>query len=374
MGEKEVVAIARCKSYKQEEVDRAVTKLLKLLDFPVNEYENKKVLIKPNVLGVYKKNMEATITNINIVKSLLKQFKNAKVGESSITDTEINLRKTGYWKLNPIVFEEKKLIKINDKKARVLKHFLLPKPVVEADLVINVPKMKTHTLTKMTGAIKNLYGCIPGGVKQMLHKKAIGEKKFSSLLVDIYQNIKPGLNIMDAVVAMEGNGPSAGKRKKVRLILASRNAVALDIAASKLMGFKNGEILAVDDAVERGLASYKIQIIGDLKKIPNLKFEKPSRFNNETVKAIFSGMTKDKIVCNKEKCVKCGICMKHCPAKAITLNPFPEINPEKCIRCFCCIEVCPNHALHLKDNMLVKVAKIMKKREKSRKSQDFLAH
>lgn len=357
----EKVVIVKCKSYNQKEVDRAVKRILDLLDFPVNEYKGKKILIKPNVLGVYKKNMDAAITNINVVKSLIKEFKNAKIGESSITDTEINLRKTGYWQLSPIVFEEKKLIKINDKKAKILKNFYLPKPVKEADLVINVPKMKTHTLTKMTGAIKNLYGCIPGGVKQMLHKKAIGEKKFSSLLVDIYQNIKPGLNIMDGIIAMEGDGPSAGNPKKVGLILASRNAVALDIAASKLMGYNPIDILAIEDAVKRGLASYKIQIIGDLKKIPNFRFEKPSRFRNKTVKAIFSGMTKDKIICDKEKCVKCGICMKHCPAKAITLKPFPEIDSKKCIRCFCCIEVCPNHALHLRDNMLVKVAKIMKK-------------
>jgi ferredoxin len=245
-----------------------------------------------------------------------------------------------------------------------MKNFYLPKIVKEADLVINVPKLKTHTLTKMTGAIKNLYGCVPGGVKQSLHREAIGEQKFSHLLIDIYSHIKPGLNIMDAVIAMEGEGPASGKPRKVGLILASRNTIALDVAASRLMGFHPSQILAIEDAVKRGLASYDIEVVGDFRKIPDLKFIQPNRFKRAIVKTFLTGMSKEKIVCDKEKCIKCGICMKHCPMKAITLCPYPEINSKKCIRCFCCIEVCPHHALHLQDNMVMKVAKVLKKMKK----------
>ena len=361
----EKVAVIKCSNYKQEEVDKAIKKILKLLEFPVNKYKGKKVLIKPNVLGFYKENSDAIITNPSIVQSLLKEFKNAKVGESSFTDTENNLRKLGYWKFKPVVFEEHELVRVKDESLKIMKNFYIPRLVKEADLIINVPKMKTHTLTKMTGAIKNLYGCIPGGVKQMLHREAVGEKKFSHLLVDIYSHVKPGLNIMDAVICMEGEGPSGGKPKHVGFLLASENAVALDVVASKIMGYHPSEIFAIEDAVERGFGSYDVQLVGDVNQIPDLKFEKPSRFKRAIAKAFLISLArKEKIVCEQEKCVKCGICMRHCPKKAITLNPYPEVDSKKCIRCFCCIEVCPEHALHLKDNIASKVGKIIEKMKK----------
>jgi len=358
----EKVAIVRCKNYNQKEVNRAIKKILELLNFDKKKYKN--ILIKPNVVGYYKENLDAIITHPIIIKSLLKIFKNAVVGESSFTDTENNLRKTDYWRLKPVVLEEKKLVKIKDNKAKILKNFYLPKIVKEADLIINVPKLKTHTLTKLTGAIKNLYGCIPGGIKQLYHKNAKGEEKFSNLLVDIYQNIKPKLNIIDAIIAMEGEGPSSGKPKKVGLLLDSRNAISLDIVVAKLMGFNPKNIFVIREAIKRGLGSYNVEIIGDLKKIPNLRFEKPSRFKRTIAKAILLDMTKEKIVVDENKCVKCGICAKHCPMKAIILDPYPVINEKKCIRCFCCIEICPQHALSLKDNTLRKIAKIVKKKIK----------
>ncbi len=358
----EKVAIVKCKSYNQKEIDRAIGKVLKLLDFPAGKY--KKILIKPNIVGYFKENLEAIITHPSIVKALTRFFKNAKIGESSFTDSENNFRKTGYWQFKPIVFEEQKLIKIRDKRAKILGHFYLPKIVKEADLIINVPKLKTHTLTKLTGAVKNLYGCIPGGVKQVYHRNAKGEEKFSYLLVDIYQNIKPELNVMDAVIAMEGEGPSAGKPKRINLILASKNAVSLDIVAARLMGYNSKNILTIKEAVKRNLGNYNVEIVGDLRKIPNLKFEKPSRFKRAMVNAVLLGMTKEKIVVDENKCVKCRICVKHCPMKAITLSPYPVINEKKCIRCFCCIEICPHHALHLKDNIMRKVAKVVRKMKK----------
>lgn len=349
--EKEVVAIVKCKSYKQKNVDKAIRKLLRLLNFDTKNW--KKVLIKPNVLGVYGENQEAIVTNPSIVKALMKEFKGRQlIGESSFMDTEKAFEHSGYKDfINKIVFEQEKLIHIKDEKAEILKSFYLPKIVKKADLIINVPKLKTHTLTKMTGAIKNLYGCIPGGMKQVLHRKAHGDK-FSHLLVDIYQNIKPGLNIMDAVIGMEGEGPSAGKPKYVGLLLASRNAVSLDIAAAKIIGYKASEIPAIKDAVERNLASYKIKIIGDVKKIKSLKFKKPLIIKRSLARSILVKLVKDNPICVKEdKCTKCYICAKKCPMKAITLKPYPVIDTKKCIRCFCCIEVCPHHALYLKEQL-----------------------
>jgi uncharacterized protein (DUF362 family)/Pyruvate/2-oxoacid:ferredoxin oxidoreductase delta subunit len=353
------VAIIKCNSYNQEEIDRAIKKILKLLNFPTTKYKN--ILIKPNIIGYFKENLDAIITHPSIVKSLMGFFKNAKVGESSFSDTKDNLKNAGYWKFKPIIFEEQKSIEIIDKNAKVLKYFHLPKIVKEADLIINVSKLKTHLLTKITGAVKNLYGCIPGRIKQVYHRDAEGEEKFSKLLIDIYQNIKPELNIMDAVIAMEGGGPTAGKPKRTNLILASKNAIALDVVASKIMGYKPKDILTIKEAVKRNLGNYDVEIVGDFKKIPNLNFEKPSQFRRLMADMLLMGVTKEKITVDENKCIRCKICAEHCPMKAIALNPYPFVDKKKCIRCFCCIEVCPNHALYLKENIMRRIVNLVKK-------------
>jgi uncharacterized protein (DUF362 family) len=343
---KEKVAIVRCRSYKQKEVNLAVRKILDLLEFPADKY--KKVLIKPNVVGLFDKNQEAIITHPSIVRAIKKTFADADVGESSFMNTEAALNKLGYKEFKPIVFEKNKIVKIRDKKAKILKEFYLPESVKRADLIINVPKMKTHTLAKMTGAIKNLYGCIPGGEKQVFHARARGDEEFSKLLVDIYQNIFPELNILDAVIAMEGEGPTSGKQRKVNLILASRSAIALDIAMAKIMGYHPSEILAIREA-ERRFGKINIEIIGDLKKIRNLHFKKPLNYKKKQAKKMLDQLVEEKIVCNTQICTRCAKCFAHCPMKAISMKPFPEVDVKKCIRCFCCIEICPTNAMHLGD-------------------------
>ena len=360
---KEKVAVVNCRNYGEKQVERAVREALRLLDFDTDKF--KKILIKPNVLGAYDKNQEAITTNPEIVRAVMKQFKGKKIiGDSSFMDTENAFKKAGYKFRDLVVFEQSKLIEIHDRNAKVLKKFYLPKIINEVDLVINISKMKTHTLTKITGAIKNLYGCIPGGMKQVLHRKAQGDEKFSSLLIDIYQNIKPELNIMDAVIGMEGQGPSSGKPKEVDLILASRNAVALDVAATKIMCFRPKTIGVIREAVKRKLGRYKIKVVG-VKKLPKMKFEKPSMEKRGLIrKALRRLVRKNPIIVDEEKCIRCGVCTKKCPVKAITLKPYPVINKKKCIRCFCCIEVCPRHALYLKETS---IRKLLRKMKRSRK-------
>ena len=350
----EKVAIVKCKSYGQKEVYNAVKKVLELaeIEFP----KGKKVLIKPNLVVCNAKNPKATLTDASIVEAVCKILKknNCKIyiGESSFMDTDIAFKKSGiervakrYGRL--IIFEQDKLVKIRDSKAKVLKTFLVSKKLKEMDLIINVPKLKTHQLTKYTGAIKNLYGVIPGGMKQKLHKKAQGEEKFSKLLVDIYQNIRPEVNIMDGIIGMEGRGPTSGKPKKAGYILASRNSVSLDVVSSKLIGYNPKYIDMINEAVKRKLGSFKFSLKG-MDKLPNLHFEKPIVTGKLSKKA--KRMLKQRpIVVDKKKCIKCGLCAKRCPAKAIKLNPYPEIDKKKCIRCFCCMEVCPQDALSLEE-------------------------
>jgi len=354
----EKVAIVKCNDYNQKNVDKAVEKALCLIGF---EFEKgQKVLIKPNVVGAFPKKQIATTTHPAVVEAVCKILKKKGckifIGDSPFTDPECSFKSSGidkiakkYGKL--VIFEQDKLVNIRDKKAKVLKRFQIAKTVKNVDLIINMPKLKTHVLTKHTGAIKNLYGLIPGGVKQRTHKKAKGDKKFSDVLVDIYQNIKPELTIMDGVIGMEGEGPTSGDIVKSKLILASKDGVALDIVACEIMGIKPKDSNVIKSAIKRKLyPGFKFEFVSDkLKKIPKLKFDIPTSTEKKAAKKQLAVMFKEKpIVVDEKKCIRCGLCARKCPAKAITLKPFPTIDRKKCIRCFCCIEICPQDALSLK--------------------------
>ncbi len=351
----EKVAAVKCINYKQSEVDRAVSNALSLIDFKFKK--NSSVLIKPNVVGAFPKKQIAVTTHPAVVEAVCKILKkhNCKIyiGDSPFTNEAPSFKASGidivakkYGKL--LYLEQEKLINIKDKDAKVLKNFPLPKILKQVDLVINMPKMKTHSLTKYTGAIKNLYGCIPGGLKQRLHNQAHGDEKFSSLLVDVYQNIQPQLTIMDAVVGMEGEGPTSGDPKKANLILASKNGIALDLAATKIMGYKPKKILTTKEAIKRKLyTGYNFELVG-LKQLPKLHFKTPSSIIISKTKQLLKVLFKEKpIVSDTTKCTKCKMCANHCPVQAISMTPFPIVDKNKCIRCFCCIEVCPQDAMHL---------------------------
>ncbi|MBU2562512.1 MAG: DUF362 domain-containing protein [Nanoarchaeota archaeon] len=351
---KERVSIVQCKSYKQKEVDKTVLKAFNLAKITIPK--RKKVFIKPNVVGNFGKNQTAITTSPEIIEAICKILKknNCKIyiGDSPFTNAVDSFRASKIEKIAKkygklIIFEQDKLIKIRDNKAKILKNFNFSKTLLNADVIINVPKLKTHQLTKFTGALKNLYGCIPGGMKQRLHLKASTEKKLSNLLVDVYQNIKPEINIIDGIIGMEGEGPTAGEPKKVGYILASKSAVSLDVVSSKLIGYNPRKILAIKEAVKRKLGSFKYELVG-LEKLPLIKFKKPF-VRDKLTKKIKDRFLQRPILVDEKKCIKCGLCSRKCPAKAIKLTPYPVVDKKKCIRCFCCMEICPQHALKLKE-------------------------
>ncbi len=351
------VAVVKCSSYKQREVDEAVVKALNLIGFDFSEYYKKKVLIKPNIVGCFPKNQIATTTHPVLVEAVCKILKQNKceifIGDSPFTRSEISFKAAGINRLKKygtlVEFETTNLVKIRDDDAKILKVLTFPKILKEVDLVIDMPKLKTHGLTKYTGAIKNLYGCIPGGLKQRLHNEAQSEKRFAQLLVDIYQNIKPGLVIMDGVVGMEGDGPTSGEKKKAELILASENAVALDIAAVQIIGYNPKRILMIKEAVRRSLyPNFKFELVG-VKQLPKINFDKPTSVEMKKTRQRLKDLFRERpIVCDTKKCIKCGLCRDHCPVGAITMNPYPVVDRKRCIRCFCCIEICPRNAMGLR--------------------------
>jgi Pyruvate/2-oxoacid:ferredoxin oxidoreductase delta subunit len=221
-----------------------------------------------------------------------------------------------------------------------------------------MPKMKTHGLMKITGAVKNCYGFIPGMQKALYHTKGKDEKTFGELLIDIYLQCKDKIviNIMDAIVGMEGEGPGNGDPKNTGLVIASTDALALDVTQTRIMGFDPLKIGTTNAAIKRNLLNISdIKIIGDYKdsNIPKLDY-KPAGAGKGITKFLTTAksyLTKTPVLipeCNKDKCIKCGICAKLCPVQCITLSPYPTFDRNVCIKCYCCHEHCPQGAIFLK--------------------------
>lgn len=344
--------------------------------FPL-EIKNKRIFIKPNILGPFEVE-KAVTTHPSIVSSLIKVLEEKHPKEIIVGDNPgiggygVNLKSAkisgiyeascGYYKnISGEVKEVKSLNNDIDK-------LLISKPIFEADILISLPKFKTHTLTQITGGIKNMFGILAGAEKSRLHKIGNNPDKFADFLVDIYQVRIPDLTIMDAVIGMEGNGPSNGQPRIIGKIIASDNAVSLDSVAVRMMGVNPNHIRPIVIAAKRGLGEIdleKIEVLGDLKVIENFKM--PSTFALGAVHKASSylfGLNVQPPFLVEKKCKKCGVCEEHCPSGALTINNHPAINKEKCIYCYCCMELCVEGAFELKNrlrNRLIVAGKLASK-------------
>ena len=227
--------------------------------------------------------------------------------------------------------------------------------VLDADVIISLPKFKTHGLTVLTGAIKNSYGYLPGAQKAKLHKIAGSPIRFHEMLVDVFRIRIPDFFLVDAVVGMEGNGPASPDLRDIGLILASDNAVALDGVIATMMGCPPGLLRFLQVAETMNLGNYdpdKNDIIGALKAIADFKLPPlggEAIIHNETIQEVLTQRTLLRPVADPEKCTACGTCIDQCPVSALSMaHEMPQVDPEICITCFCCQEMCPEKAIALK--------------------------
>lgn len=211
--------------------------------------------------------------------------------------------------------------------------------------IFNIPKLKTHALTTLTCAVKNLFGLQQGGIKAHHHVSVANDpESFSHLLLDIYQAIgsRVRLNLVDAHVAMEGEGPAGGSPVPLGLVIAGADAVAVDVVASMVMGWDPyGDVGTNYLARERGLAPQEIEVVGVQVAEVERPFKKP-QIHSDGEMFIRVRMP---IELNEERCTSCGVCSQICPAGAIEARRHPIFHMERCIQCFCCVELCPNKAL-----------------------------
>ena len=227
--------------------------------------------------------------------------------------------------------------------------------VLEADVLVSLPKMKTHVATGITGGIKNTYGHLVGGEKTRLHRQAVGPEHFARAIVDVYAVRPPDLVILDAVVAMEGQGPSGGRPRPVGRILASTNAVALDTVMAAMMGLDPRRVPMLRIAEERGLGPAdlgEIAIEGPFAVIPHFRAPGLGMGFGTWASRLATYVFVTQPVVRRANCVKCGSCAKACPVEAIAMTDSgPVIDYAKCISCFCCHEMCRYEAMDLSRRM-----------------------
>jgi uncharacterized protein (DUF362 family)/NAD-dependent dihydropyrimidine dehydrogenase PreA subunit len=241
--------------------------------------------------------------------------------------------------------------------------YFIARPVLEADLVINLPKLKTHVLTLYTGAIKNLFGAIPGSRKRELHFKAPGVQDFSSMLVDVLELVRPGLTIMDGLRGQEGNGPGLGGTPHwYGCLAASTDPVALDTVMTRAMGYRRGEVLHVAEAGVRGLgvsARDAISIRGDSQVLefgdlclprPHWHFHAPA-----WAATPLRRIAQLRPQLTDGSCIGCGECTEACPQDVIAPGRPPTFDLDRCIGCLCCAEVCPQGAIKPHRNLLARL-------------------
>ncbi len=228
---------------------------------------------------------------------------------------------------------------------------LIANTALDADLVINLPKCKTHQQTLLTGAIKNMFGAVAPRERIRIHMLGTFNA-FGEAIADTFSACVPQVNLMDAVVGMEGKGPSRGEPKQIGAILASEDAVALDAVAQDMTGHGPDEVRVTTAAAEKGLGECRldhIEIAGDNPADFRVALKRPPggvrRGFPRLVGRLLEGMVWVRPQVDPELCIRCGACAGICPGEAIEIGGHAVINRDKCIECFCCQEVCPVDAI-----------------------------
>lgn len=364
------VSLVQCSDYSN--VKRAIeTAVNHLGGMGAYVKKGQKVLLKPNLLSA-KTRESAVCTDPSVILAVAELCKQAGAGHVMIGDSPgrgtargalvklgvaDELEKRGF---EIIEFRTPKEIKQPNRRLSVLS---LSKEVFDADVVINLPKIKTHALMVLTAATKNMFGTVVGMAKPNWHLKTGRDVDFfATVLLEIAKAVNPVLTIVDGVVGMDGNGPGAGRARPVGCILAGSDVVAIDRVICEIVDVAANSVHVLNQARQKNdygeTDLKKIQLLGDdLAKLRISDWKLPPRSPVRMLAATFAMSALNDALNSKpavvsDKCTACRICIEHCPAEAMTLNKTTVIDYDKCIRCYCCQELCPEGAIILKQGWL----------------------
>ena len=371
------VYLKQADSYQHHHLYPAVKEMMEWLGLPQRINGGTTILLKPNMLSRSAPDKAVTThpALVEVVIELLKEMgavaENITIADSSggpqnSAIITANYKGCGYADVasrqgvNLYTKLETKLVKTD---GVLVKEFELIAPVVDSDIIINLPKFKTHVMTGMSGAVKNLFGTVPGLKKAEFHMRFPDKEKFADMIVDLCQCVQADYTIVDGVLAMEGDGPGSGSPRMLNLLMAGTDPYYIDGVITTMMGFQLTTPPIVNAAIKRGLLPEQLPedtVAGDTQlfcKIDNFIMPKSYGidFSHRVPRAIrWATPTVEKWLAPKPKintkaCIGCGKCRDICPGQTITVaNGKATINMKNCIRCFCCHEMCPVKAIDVK--------------------------
>ena len=366
------VSLIRCDDYDPDKVQSAVSRSIDLLGgIGLFIRSGERVLIKPNLLKG-RPPSDAVTTHPEIVRAVIRLVHQAGamalVGDSpGIGDLRSVAERSG---LLAVIEQEGAALAEFDEAVPVkgqgrFQRFEIARAAIEADAIINLPKLKTHGMTVLTGAVKNLFGCVPGKRKVQWHfSTGVDHDSFTLMLVNIASLLKPRLTIMDAVVGMEGNGPGSGDPRRIGFVLAGQDPVAVDVISGLVVGLFPDDLPVIRAAAKAGIGIWNkehIQVFGEsLSGVVVPHFKLPPREHTEwRLPEWMRSRLKDALttrpVIDHHTCVQCGICQNDCPQQAISGGGKLRIDYRRCIRCFCCQEFCPQGAITVGQGWLLRL-------------------
>ena len=354
----------------------AVDEIFKCCSASSELSEKSRVLLKPNLLAKHGPE-KAVTTHPAIVVAVAKALHSRGVKDITLADSSGGIYTEGTMKS---IYKAAGLAKVCDEygikvwdktsyaakavDGVICKEFNLITPVLESDFIINLPKIKTHVMTGMTCAVKNLFGCVPGLQKAEFHMRFPAKENFGQMLCDLCKLVSPQMTIADGILALEGDGPAGGEPREVGVLIGGENPYFVDIAAAKLIGIKAEIVPYLNVAIAAGLCPAELPadafFEGSDELVPEENYKLPHSYESLTfdehvpmglrwATPLVTKLAAPRPVIKKLKCIGCGKCAEICPGKTIDIKSGKAyINKENCILCFCCHEMCPVKAIDVK--------------------------
>lgn len=374
------VYFAAAANYDQQTVDAAVERLFCQLP-AAQALGGKRVLLKPNLLAKHTPERAVT-THPALVRAVIRAVRRRGAASITVADSPGGVYNPGILRsiykvsgLTDVCREEGAALYTDCKsrevpaKGQVVKQFTLLEPVLDCDVIINLPKLKTHMMTGLSAATKNLFGCIPGLQKAEWHMRFPDKERFGGMLVDLLCTVKPGFAILDGILAQEGDGPAGGTPRMVGIVAAAEDHLQMDLAFCHMLNIRPKDVSYLNAAISRGLCPEQFDPAcakgeGELcRPIPGYRLpsswgsvdfaDKAPRAVRWAVPAV-ERLLAPRPVINKSRCIGCGKCAEICPQHTITVQGKAHIHAARCIRCFCCHEMCPVKAIDTRRSFLLK--------------------
>ncbi|MCX5667401.1 MAG: DUF362 domain-containing protein [Candidatus Omnitrophica bacterium] len=388
MADRSKIIFVGCPDYGEDNVSKAFERIEALAGINgIVLPERSKIVMKPNLLAPDPPE-KATTTHPEIFRHtarLLKKRGNILFyGDSpGISSFEAAAKASGIAAVaraedvTPLDFSKEKTVDFPE--GRFCKKFLIADCLSQETRIMNLPKLKTHAQMTYTGAIKNIFGCVPGIRKPEFHLKMLSVDNFAMMIADLHIMLKPAFTIMDAVIGMDGNGPRGGTPRATGFIIAGADSLAIDSICARIIGLDPGAIPILKYSALFGIGNIdleKIEVIGDdwrkfiVKDFKNIVTPASSDFISPKITAILKKFLITGPVVDRKKCILCMKCAKKCPVegKAVSFRRGKiRYDYKRCIRCYCCQEICPEGAIYVKESVWWKILTVFYGRRKRTK-------